>query len=67
MTQALASPCIDICRMDDRTGFCLGCFRTIDEIVAWSAASNDQRRKILVGIERRRCAAAGDFPGEGER
>ncbi len=26
------SPCIAVCRLDEATGFCEGCFRTIDEI-----------------------------------
>jgi predicted Fe-S protein YdhL (DUF1289 family) len=33
----VASPCIDVCRMDRRTGLCEGCLRTIDEIAAWGA------------------------------
>ncbi|MDO9217322.1 MAG: DUF1289 domain-containing protein, partial [Lacisediminimonas sp.] len=32
------SPCIDICRMEQHTGLCVGCLRTIDEITAWGGA-----------------------------
>ena len=74
MIQAVASPCINVCRMDDDTGLCLGCFRTIDEIAVWSNASNDQRLTILLAVERRRsehdpagCGAGGEFRGECER
>ena len=74
MIQAVASPCINVCRMDDDTAFCRGCFRTIEEIVDWSAASNDRRLSILVAVERRRvehdpagCASGGEFRGDCER
>ena len=29
------SPCISVCRMDAVTGWCEGCFRTLDEIAGW--------------------------------
>ncbi len=29
------SPCIGVCSMDDSTGFCQGCYRTIEEIQGW--------------------------------
>jgi uncharacterized protein len=35
---AVASPCIDICRLDAK-GVCVGCRRTLDEIAEWSRAS----------------------------
>ena len=28
----VASPCINVCRMNDRTALCEGCLRTIDKI-----------------------------------
>lgn len=50
----VASPCIDVCRMDAATGLCIGCLRTLDEISAWSRASGDERQNILAAVERRR-------------
>jgi len=74
LTQVVASPCINVCRMDDATGFCLGCFRTIEEIAVWSAAADAQRVRILLAVERRRiehdpagCASGGEFRGDCER
>ena len=74
MIQAVASPCINVCRMDDDTGLCLGCFRTIDEIAVWSNASNDQRLTFLLAVEHRccehdpaGCGTGGEFRGECER
>jgi hypothetical protein len=48
------SPCISVCRMDARTGFCEGCFRTIDEIARWSALSDAERREIWRALATRR-------------
>ena len=50
----VTSPCINICRMDERTGLCVGCLRTIDEIAAWSRMSEDERRQTLASIALRR-------------
>lgn len=38
-----ASPCIGICKLDDATGFCLGCARTGDEIADWSGQTSEWR------------------------
>ncbi|GAB4168532.1 MAG: hypothetical protein OHK0026_07530 [Rhodocyclaceae bacterium] len=51
---ALASPCIDICRMDEASGLCEGCLRTLEEIAEWSSASGERRRAILAAIAARR-------------
>ena len=48
------SPCINLCRLDASKVFCLGCFRTIDEISLWSQASNDELENILAAAARRR-------------
>ncbi|OTP67549.1 Acyl dehydratase [Caballeronia sordidicola] len=47
MTEAVASPCIDVCRMNPRTELCDGCFRTIDEIAGWSSFDDTQKRTVL--------------------
>ncbi|WP_409560936.1 DUF1289 domain-containing protein [Hyphomicrobium sp. MC8b] len=40
------SPCIGICKLDDGTGFCLGCARTAAEIGDWMAMSEAQRDSV---------------------
>ena len=50
------SPCISLCEMDSKTGLCKGCQRTIDEIVAWGAATDGERRAVWREIGRRRHA-----------
>jgi len=52
--KAAVSPCINICTLDATNGFCVGCFRTLDEISVWSRASNDERLNILDAVARRR-------------
>jgi len=48
------SPCISVCRMDPRTGLCEGCCRTLDEIAAWAAMSDSEKRVVWGQLERRR-------------
>lgn len=50
----VASPCINLCRMDPATGLCLGCLRTLDEIAAWSGLSADAKRAIWRTLATRR-------------
>lgn len=49
-----ATPCINVCRMDAASGWCVGCLRTIDEIAAWAQLDDAGRRAVLAAIERRR-------------
>ena len=58
---ALPSPCVSVCRMTPDRSHCQGCFRTIEEIRAWSGAGNGQRRAIWAAL----LARAGlPVPGE---
>ncbi|MDP2004186.1 MAG: DUF1289 domain-containing protein [Rubrivivax sp.] len=50
----VASPCTDVCRMDEATGWCEGCLRTLDEIARWSALGDEDKRAIRGQLERRR-------------
>ena len=40
--------------MSAATGFCEGCFRTIDEIAAWSRMEDDEKRAIWRLLDERR-------------
>jgi predicted Fe-S protein YdhL (DUF1289 family) len=46
--------------MVHETGLCQGCMRTIDEIVAWGAASDEVKRAIWAEIHRREANIAFD-------
>lgn len=50
---AAISPCVGICRLDDETGYCLGCGRTGDEIATWSTAGPGGRRAIWAALPAR--------------
>lgn len=41
------SPCIGVCRLDPQSRFCIGCFRTCDELAEWGAASEARKEAIL--------------------
>ena len=56
----VASPCIDVCRMDAADELCVGCYRTLDEIVRWANASQDEKRDILAAVAERRGRLAPD-------
>ena len=53
----MASPCISVCRMARLEGManevCGGCFRTLDELLAWGSASDDAKRAVWQHIEQR--------------
>ncbi|MDP3273217.1 DUF1289 domain-containing protein [Limnobacter sp.] len=49
----IPSPCISVCRMSTRTGWCEGCFRTRDEIAGWSQAGDGGKRQVWDLIEQR--------------
>jgi len=52
--EVAASPCINVCRLDTDLGVCRGCFRTLDEISAWSRVDHDGRLGILAAAAARR-------------
>ena len=49
----IESPCIKLCVIHPDSRTCVGCFRTIDEISAWSRLSVDQRRDITAALPAR--------------
>lgn len=50
----VASPCINVCRMNPDTALCEGCFRTLDEIAAWSGMNAEEKRALLKQLPARR-------------
>lgn len=53
MAEPVASPCVRQCTLD-AGDVCLGCFRTLTEITAWSALDSAGRRQVLAAAEARR-------------
>ena len=54
----VASPCINICKIDEPTQRCLGCERTIDEITRWSRLDNDAKQAVMDDLINRHRKAA---------
>jgi len=42
----IISPCVRNCCLNEED-ICLGCFRSIDEILQWSNATAQQKQKII--------------------
>lgn len=49
----IKSPCILVCQLDHRTGYCFGCGRTGDEIMRWTSYTDAQRDTIMAGLDER--------------
>lgn len=49
-----ASPCTGTCTLDPVSALCRGCARTIDEIMAWPAASAAKKQAMLRAVAERR-------------
>jgi uncharacterized protein len=50
---SVPSPCINICRMDEASGWCEGCLRTIDEISGWSTYDDASKRAVWDALDAR--------------
>ncbi|SEL80922.1 Predicted Fe-S protein YdhL, DUF1289 family [Colwellia chukchiensis] len=42
----VASPCVRNCCLNERD-ICLGCFRSLDEIMAWQKLEDSAKQKVL--------------------
>lgn len=51
--EGVASPCIGWCELGE-DGICLGCYRSLPEIGAWSSLTDPQRLQVLKQCSERR-------------
>lgn len=61
----IESPCVGVCVIDEASGLCEGCLRTLQEIALWGSSSAAQRREILTRVDERRVvrrSSASDAP-----
>ncbi len=49
----IESPCIKLCVIHPESRTCVGCFRTIDEIGAWSRMTSQERHEIMAALPAR--------------
>lgn len=50
------SPCISVCTIDQVTGLCAGCLRTLDEIATWSILDDAQKLAVWQSLPARRAS-----------
>ncbi len=58
------SPCVNICRMDEASGLCEGCARTLDEIACWSLLDDEEKQAVCEQLAARRAAPTPRAPAE---
>lgn len=51
--QAMPSPCVSVCEMNEASASCKGCFRTLDEIAVWSILDDEEKHAVWTAIESR--------------
>ncbi len=49
----IESPCVNICRMDEASGWCAGCGRALDEIAHWGEADDAYRGAVMAELPAR--------------
>jgi len=49
----LETPCINVCLLDERSGLCVGCGRSADEIARWVEMTPAERRAIMAILPER--------------
>jgi predicted Fe-S protein YdhL (DUF1289 family) len=46
----IESPCISVCRYEDEV--CVGCGRTVDEVVNWYDMTDNEKQAVLNRLEK---------------
>ena len=47
------SPCVSVCVMDRQAEVCVGCWRSLEEIGAWSRMHDEAKRQVWQRIQQR--------------
>ena len=56
----IETPCNKICILDDASGLCRGCGRSLDEIARWAAYNDAERARVMAQLPRRLAALRAD-------
>ena len=51
--ESIASPCMAVCQMDEASGLCEGCLRTLEEIARWGQADSTYKLGVWERIGER--------------
>ncbi len=47
----IESPCIKVCKINEQTGFCEGCKRTLEEISEWQKMPDKVKELVLANLK----------------
>lgn len=53
MNEPILTPCKKVCVIDPRSGLCIGCGRTIEEIAGWTAMDHQARVLVMASLPER--------------
>lgn len=53
ISNVMKTPCIKTCRIDQASGLCLGCYRSLEEIAGWASYTDAQRGRIMRDLAQR--------------
>ncbi|MDR5797642.1 DUF1289 domain-containing protein [Caballeronia sp. LZ008] len=54
--EPIGSPCTDVCKLDQETGLCLGCFRSREEIKTFRSMDDAAKLDLFDELLKRRAA-----------
>lgn len=54
------TPCVRICKLDEESGLCEGCYRNLEEIEKWSEYTDEQKEQLMVAIDIRKELLCGE-------
>jgi predicted Fe-S protein YdhL (DUF1289 family) len=46
----IATPCIKVCVVDGPSRLCVGCYRTLPEIVRWQRYTDEERAQVMADL-----------------
>jgi predicted Fe-S protein YdhL (DUF1289 family) len=61
----IESPCSKICTLDPKSGLCLGCGRTLQEIELWGNLTASERARVIDELPARLAATRGTHASPG--
>jgi predicted Fe-S protein YdhL (DUF1289 family) len=54
------SPCVRECVIEPHTGYCRGCFRTLNEISFWANYTPEEKQRVVKHLPARAAQAGGN-------
>ncbi|MBU2896175.1 DUF1289 domain-containing protein [Vibrio hepatarius] len=53
MNKEVPAPCVRLCCLSE-DDMCLGCYRTLKEILDWNAYSNEEKTRVIARCDKRK-------------